>query len=232
MQLHRNLKTLASAVVLAAASLSFSAPGAQASSEVSYKMDIQPIFDSFCVMCHNPAGSGYEASGLDLSTYEGLMKGTRFGPIVSAGDPLTSNLMAVLEGRTDASITMPHSDRRAMTQADRRVLRTWIVEGATKPAYENGPEQVMAVLCMDCHTENGSGLQASGLDMSSYESLMKGTRHGPIIVPGDPLTSNLMVLVEGRAKSGLKMPHKDQGAPSVRDRNTLRRWILQGAHNN
>ncbi len=211
----------------------FSGAGAaQAASEVSYKQDIQPIFNDYCVACHLPGGSGYEASGLDLSNYAGVIKGTKHGPIISKGDPLTSNLMAILEGRTDSSIRMPHSDRRDMNQEDRRILRAWIVEGATKEGYAGKPASVIQELCMDCHIPGGSGYEASGLDMSSYETLMKGTSHGPIVVPGDPVTSNLMVLVEGRAMGGLRMPHNERGAPTPMDRKALRKWILEGAPDN
>lgn len=205
--------------------------GYAASNAVSYKNDIQPIFDTYCVACHKPGGIGQQTSGLDLSSHAGAMKGTKFGSIIVPGDVLTSNLMAVLEGRTDASIAMPHNGNRAMTKNDRRILRKWIGEGATKMGYEVGPVQVIEELCLSCHVPGGSGYESSGLDMRTYESLMKGTRHGPIIVPGDAFTSNLMVLVEGRSTNGLKMPHNAQGAPTSKDRQMLRRWIIQGAAN-
>lgn len=220
--------------VLGAAALTLAATGMAeaASGAISYAKDVQPIFDKYCGACHHPGGPGTDTSGLDLTSYEGVMKGTKFGPIVVPGDALTSNLMAVLENRTDASIRMPHSNRRDMTKNDRMVLRRWIAEGATEEGFEAGPKAVIGDLCLDCHQPGGSGHEASGLDMTSYESLMKGTRHGPIIVPGDPFSSNLMVLVEGRATGGLKMPHKEHPAPTAQDRQVLRRWIAEGAQNN
>ena len=54
---------------------------------VSFKEDVLPIFKGRCVECHAPSGKGFEASGLDLQTYAGIMKGTKFGPMVIAGDP-------------------------------------------------------------------------------------------------------------------------------------------------
>jgi len=213
-------------------SLTFVNVGHAASSTVSYKKDIQPIFDTYCVACHKPGGVGLQTSGLDLSSYAGAIKGTKHGPIIVPGDVLTSNLMAVLEGRTDASISMPHNENRPMTKKDRRILRKWIGAGANKADYEAGPAQVIEDLCLSCHIPGGSGFENSGLDMRSYESLMKGTRHGSVIVPGDVFASNLMVLIEGRSTGGLKMPHNEQGEPTAKDRQTLRRWIIQGAQNN
>ena len=203
-----------------------------AAADTSYKGEVQPIFDTYCVECHKAGGIGTQASGLRLDSYAGVMTGTKHGKIIVPGDPLTSNLMAVLEGRTDASITMPHNEKRAMTKEDRRILRKWIVGGATKADYAGRPSQVIQELCLDCHVAGGSGYEASGLNMTTYESLMKGTKHGAIIVPGDPVTSNLMVLIEGRAKGGLKMPHNEQGEPTKAERKKIRSWIVQGSKNN
>ena len=208
-------------------------PTAQsASSTVSFKADVLPIFEAHCNECHRPGGEGHEESGLDLSTYQGVMKGTKFGAIVSPGDPWTSNLMAVIDGRTDASITMPHSKRRAMTKEDRRILRRWIIDGATKADYVKAPQSVIADLCKDCHVPGGMGYEASGFDVTSYETLMKGTDHGSVIVPGDPVMSNMMVLIDGRASGSLRMPHQEHSEPTAQERTKLRRWISQGAQDN
>ncbi len=59
----------------------------------SFREDVFPIFKGRCIDCHRPGGQGYEASGLDLTTYEGVMKGTKHGPMVIPGDPDLSNLM-------------------------------------------------------------------------------------------------------------------------------------------
>jgi len=51
------------------------------SGEVSFQKDVQPILIDYCVSCHHPSptAKGYAKSGLDLTSYEGLMKGTKFG---------------------------------------------------------------------------------------------------------------------------------------------------------
>ena len=51
-----------------------------AQAQMKYSEDIAPIFRGWCVSCHQPDGEGYQKSGLDLRTYEGLMKGTTSGP--------------------------------------------------------------------------------------------------------------------------------------------------------
>jgi hypothetical protein len=47
--------------------------------------DILPLLKWRCAGCHQSGGEGLEKSGLDLTTYEGVMKGTKFGRMVIAG---------------------------------------------------------------------------------------------------------------------------------------------------
>ncbi len=49
---------------------------------VSFKEDILPLLKWRCASCHEPGGAGYEKSGLDLTSYAGVMKGTKFGPMI------------------------------------------------------------------------------------------------------------------------------------------------------
>jgi hypothetical protein len=64
---------------------------------MSFKDDVLPIFKGRCIDCHQPGGEGYEKSGLDLRTYAGVMKGTKFGAMVVPGNPDTSNLAWLLD---------------------------------------------------------------------------------------------------------------------------------------
>ena len=95
----------------------------------SFAEDVFPIFKGRCVDCHRPGGGGYEASGLDLTTYEGLMKGTKHGPMVIPGDPDSSNLMWLLDWRASPELRMPHGTKKLST-CDRTEIRRWIQEGA------------------------------------------------------------------------------------------------------
>jgi mono/diheme cytochrome c family protein len=96
---------------------------------VSFAEDVFPIFKGRCVECHQPGGKGYETSGLDLRTHEGLMKGTKFGPMVVAGNPDVSNLIWLLDWRASPQLRMPHGAKQLST-CDRNAIRTWIREGA------------------------------------------------------------------------------------------------------
>ncbi len=93
-------------------------------------------------------------------------------------------------------------------------------------------QPILAQRCLECHNAQGAGSIASGLKLSNYDELMKGTKFGPVIKPGDSLSSTLVILVEGRADSAIKMPHGDRPALSSEQIKTLRQWIDQGAKNN
>lgn len=92
-------------------------------------------------------------------------------------------------------------------------------------------QPILEKYCLDCHVPGGAGFDASGFDMSSHESLMKGGKYGPFVIPGDPFGSNLMVLVEGRAHPSIRMPH---GREKLSDSEIelLRIWVQEGAKNN
>ena len=101
-------------VVIAAGSLYGLVPqrSAEAAPPVSFKEDVLPIFQVHCVSCHTPGSAGTTASGLDLTTYEGVMKGTKYGPMVVAGNPESSNLMWLLDWRASPALRMPHGKKQ------------------------------------------------------------------------------------------------------------------------
>ena len=96
---------------------------------VSFAEDIVPIFKGRCYDCHQPSGAGTQASGLDLTTYEGVMRGTKFGKMIVPGDPDSSNLMILLDWRASPELRMPHG-KKQLSICDRTIIRRWILEGA------------------------------------------------------------------------------------------------------
>jgi hypothetical protein len=105
------------------------APSPPGKQTVSFAEDVFPIFKGRCNDCHRPGGPGYEISGLDLTTYDGLIKGTHHGPMVIPGDPDSSNLMWLLDWRASPQVRMPHGKKKLST-CDRDEIRQWIREGA------------------------------------------------------------------------------------------------------
>lgn len=101
-----------------------------AEAPVSFKDDVLPIFQVYCVSCHHaPDGEGYKASGLDLTAYQGVMKGTKYGPMIVPGDPNNSNLMWLLDWRASPQLRMPHG-KKQLAADERNTIRAWIRQGA------------------------------------------------------------------------------------------------------
>ena len=97
---------------------------------VSYQKDVVPILDKHCMSCHVPGQAGYVVSGFELGSYESLMKGTQFGPVVLPGDALTSVLVMLIEGRVDPALKMPHGDATTPTADEILTIRRWVEQGA------------------------------------------------------------------------------------------------------
>ena len=97
---------------------------------VSYSKDVKPVLDQYCIECHQAGGEGTVASGFAMDSYENLMKGTRNGPMVIAGDAEGSNLIVLMEGRADPSISMPHGKQDSVPKQQIQEIRKWIEQGA------------------------------------------------------------------------------------------------------
>ncbi len=97
---------------------------------VSFSQDVRPILDRNCIECHQAGGSGLLASGFSMESYEDLRKGTNFGPMIIAGDAEGSNLLVLMEGRADPSISMPHGQQDPVSRQDVQTIRSWIDQGA------------------------------------------------------------------------------------------------------
>jgi hypothetical protein len=85
--------------------------------------------------------------------------------------------------------------------------------------------------CLSCHDTGGQGTAASGFSVASYQSIMKGTKFGPVIKPGFSFSSTLQLLIEHKADDSINMP---KGMPILPPKHieTIGRWIDQGAKNN
>lgn len=97
---------------------------------VSFSQDIKPVLDKNCSQCHQAGGQGQVASGFNMDSYSSLMKGTNFGPMIVAGDAEGSNMLVLMEGRADPSISMPHGAQKPVSKEDIHMIRLWIEQGA------------------------------------------------------------------------------------------------------
>jgi hypothetical protein len=98
---------------------------------MSFQRDVYPILEHNCLACHRPPrGEGYLKTRLDLQSYETLMRGTVYGPVIRPGDSRRSILNMLVEGRADASMRMPHGRAEPLAGHEIEVLRLWVEQGA------------------------------------------------------------------------------------------------------
>ncbi len=72
------------------------------------------------------------------------------------------------------------------------------------------------------------GAEKSGFAVDTYESVMKGTKLGPVVVPGSAESSTLYRLVAGKADPSIMMPHGKQPLTN-KEISTIKQWIDAGA---
>jgi hypothetical protein len=138
-----------------------------------------------------------------------------------------------------------------MVQEQKDVIKRWIEEGA-KPSKNSvsatkggipAPDEpvsfhnhILPLLenrCLNCHGEpyvkNGRTIKpTAGLQLDTYEMVMKGNLDGTIVTPGDPTVSTLFQVVILPDDDPELMPPK--GDPLTEDERTMiKRWILEGA---
>lgn len=107
-------------------------PPAATKTGVTYATDMKPIFDASCVKCHS--GDKPKAR-LRMDTLEGVLKGTKEGPILIAGNSADSFVIkAVAHTTTDHDSWMPPLNNKAgikpLTPDQIGLIRAWIDQGA------------------------------------------------------------------------------------------------------
>ena len=107
-------------------------------------------------------------------------------------------------------------------------------------SFQKDVNPILQESCLSCHDGKGEGVEASGFSVRSYDDLMKGTKFGQVIVPGDSLSSSLYRLIDHQADPKIQMPpHHDEALSAGKMQslsgaqiNTIKAWIDQGAKNN
>jgi WD40 repeat protein len=95
---------------------------------------------------------------------------------------------------------------------------------AQPPSYAKQVKPFLGKYCLECHNaEDAKG----GLVMDSFQTLLKGSDHGPVLVPGKPDKSRLVLQPEGKAKP--PMPPKKAKQPKPAEVAVLRAWVAAGA---
>lgn len=108
-----------------------------AAEPVSFYEDVRPLLQVHCSGCHQPANP---MGGLELTTFEGLLKGgAKHGRGVIGGDPDASPLLSMVTGKLEPRMPL---GGEALAEETAALLTRWVREGATDdtPAEARAPQ--------------------------------------------------------------------------------------------
>lgn len=194
-----------------------------------FESDIQPVFVRKCGKCHNDT---VQKGGLDVSTMAGLHRGGESGdPAVDPASVDESLLWAMIDGGD-----MPPDGQPQLTDKERALIRTWIADGARseKPSTpverEVNQHDVLPIVLLRCTTCHGARLKQGGVDLRTPAAMLKGGKHGPAIVPGNPNASLMIRRIESEACPPRELLLKFfVKRPPAAEIEVLRDWIAAGA---
>jgi mono/diheme cytochrome c family protein len=194
-----------------------------------FERDVLPVLKAnTCLGCH---GSSLKIKDLNLSTFEGVRKGSETGAVVVPGKPDESLLFQMVhDGK------MPPGGKIRLSDADLAAIRSWIEGGAksesqpAEAAEAVTQDDIIPILYLRCTPCHGLRRQEAGLDLRTKAAILKGGKSGPAIVPGKPGES----LIVSKIKAGDMPPKKllleakvKPVAPAELDK--IARWIAEGA---
>ena len=116
-----------------------------------------------------------------------------------------------------------------------------IASGCSKEiSFSKDVKPIITDRCLECHDGKGEGSEESGLILITYDDLMRGTKFGQVVVPGNSESSTLYRLVGHKADPKIQMPpHHDEALASKHmtplkeeQIEVIKTWIDQGAKNN
>jgi hypothetical protein len=198
-----------------------------------------------CIVCHAAADPKTSYRGLDLSSCEGIRRGSTESPARRLFEPGQAVNKTVL-GRRLRNNRMPLGVNFHVTpdSPPYRAVRAWIAGGALDD--DTFRKDVLPLFakanafapntpaCTVCHMSNQEPPSFHELDLGSHAGIMLGAdsvakgvdRATKVVIPGKPDESGLFQhLVEDRMPPGIS-PTEERDHPNTR---ILLRWIEQGA---
>jgi len=122
-----------------------------------------------------------------------------------------------------AAPTQPQADTPAPAATDTSASPSDTPGAAAPVSFANDVMPILQNRCFNCH---GGEQTKQGLSFASYDTLMAGSKNGPVIVPGDSGNSLLIQMIQKG-----KMPKR--GPKLTPDQlQIIIDWITQGALNN
>jgi len=204
--------------------------------EIDFVRDVKPILEHNCVSCHREDNA---KGKIRLDDKASAFAGDE---VIVPGKPEDSSLYWTTTLPADDDLIMPPIKNEEkdypLTKFEKKILSDWIKEGANWPdgeklvSLKRLPKQVdfvehvqpiLELNCVACHYEK----KVKGkLRLDSFEHAFASET---VIVPGEPLDSDLWVLCTLPPDDEMFMPPEGNDPLSATDLFMLRRWIEEGA---
>lgn len=157
---------------------------------VDYTTQVAPIFQKYCVGCHN---ADDREGGLSLETFDQLVQGGEHGTAILPGQADASRLIRLLTG--SAEPLMPPEGEARPSDEQIALLRRWIDEGARGPDRQ---EPVIRQLVVPRLPPARTGSEAiTSVAVSADGSLLAIARFGRVELvewPSGKVVRSLVVL--------------------------------------
>ncbi len=204
--------------------------------EIDFVRDVKPVLEFNCVSCHREDNA---KGKLRLDTKEHAFKSK---DVLTPGDPESSSLYWMTTLPTEDDEIMPPIKNEEkdypLTKAEQEILKKWIKEGANWPEgtilkpqkrlpkkidFAEHVQPILEIHCLKCHRED----KADGkLRLDTFEHAFAKE---DVIVPGDPVASDLWFLATLPMGDEDRMPPEKNPPPTPAELFMLRRWIEEGA---
>ena len=107
-------------------------------------------------------------------------------------------------------------------------------------SFADDIQPVLRASCVECHNPSAEGFAASGLSLVDYDSTMKGTKFGKVVIAGSRMSSALYLVIANKTSPEIQMPPHHQsslsegrGTPlSKHQIEIIGTWIDEGAPDN
>ena len=204
--------------------------------EIEFVRDVKPILEHNCVSCHR---EGNAKGKVRLDTKKAAFAGD---DVIVPGKPDDSSLYWTTTLPSDDELVMPpfkHEDKDyPLRDQEKEILKKWILAGANWPDEEvivplkrlpktvtfvDNIQPILEQNCVACHYD---GKVKGELRLDSFEHAFASDY---VIVPGEPLGSDLWVLCTLPQDDEMFMPPEGNDPLSSTDLFLLRRWIEEGA---
>ncbi len=204
--------------------------------EIDFVQDVKPVLEFNCVSCHRADNA---KGKLRLDEKEFAFKSK---DVITPGDPEESSLYWTTTLAIDDDEIMPPVKNEEkdypLRKAEQTILKQWIKEGAKWPdgikltsrkrlpkkiSFVNDVKPILEINCLSCHRKD----KAEGkLRLDTFEHAFA---NDDVIVPGDPVASDLWYLCTLPMDDEELMPPEGNDPLDPADLFMLRRWIEEGA---